>query len=137
MTRYLRYLHAVLAWLFVATIVLQVFLAGMFIFGQEEFRQTHISFGYSYVGFAALLLLVSGLIARPGRRHIGLVVLVFVLYTVQTSLPEARDSYPAVAALHPVNALLLFGLGVVVARRATTLAREAPAETEPVTSEAR
>ena len=32
------------------------------------------------------------------------------LYIVQTLLPIAKTSIPAVAALHPVNAMLLFAL---------------------------
>ena len=136
MTRYARYAHAILAWLFVGTILLQVFFAGMFIFGQEDFRKTHIGFGYSIVGLAALLLLISAALARAGRRQVGMAALVFVLYMIQTSLPEAKASYPVIAALHPVNALLLFGLGVVVARQATALARETPAAAESVPSEA-
>ena len=121
--RYARWAYAGLAWVFVAAIVVQVFLIGLALFGDSSYRQTHIEFGYSAVGLAALALLISALIARPGRRQLGLVVLLFVLYIVQTSLPEAREAYPAIAALHPVNALLLFGIAVYVARVATVLAR--------------
>ena len=135
MTRYLRYAYAVFAWLFVGTIMFQVFLAGMFIFGQEEFRDAHAGFGFSIVGLAVLLLLIFAALARAGRRQVGMAALLFVLYIIQTSLPEAKASYPVVAALHPVNALLLFGLGVVVARQATALARETPAATESAPTE--
>jgi hypothetical protein len=130
-TRYARLAFAGLAWVFVATIVIQVFLIGLGLFGDVSYRQTHIEFGYTWVGFAALALLISGLLARPGRRTVGLVVGLFVLYIVQTLLPSARDGYPAIAALHPVNALLLFGLALYVARLATWLARE-PADASSV-----
>jgi len=124
MTRTARYAHAGLAWLFVPSVVVQVFLAGLFVFGQEEFRKTHIEFGYTYVGLATLLLLVSALLARPGRSHLGWVLLAFGLYIVQTALPLAKATVPTIAALHPVNALVLFGLGVMVARRAVAIARQ-------------
>lgn len=123
MTRYARLAFAGLAWLFVATIVVQVFLIGLGLFGDVAYRQTHIEFGYTWVGLAAFALLISSLVARPGRRTVGLVVALFVLYIVQTALPSARQAYPAIAALHPVNALLMFGLAVNVARMATSLAR--------------
>src|SRR5207244_2719896 len=58
---------------------------------------------------------------RPGRRRtrrdIGIAVGLLVLYIVQTMLPNARMSAPWIAALHPVNALFLFGLAVWYARR--------------------
>jgi hypothetical protein len=133
-TRYARLAFAGLAWLFVAVIVIQVFLIGLGLFGDAAYRATHIEFGYSWAGLAAIALLVAGLIARPGRRLVGLVVAVFVLYIVQTVLPAARQAYPAIAALHPVNALLMFGLAVNLARSATALAR---AEAAPASSLAR
>jgi hypothetical protein len=123
MTRYARIAFAGLAWLFVAAVVIQVFLIGLGLFGDVAYRQTHIEFGYSWVGLAAFALLISGLVARPGRPTVGLVVAVFVLYIVQTVLPSARQAYPAIAALHPVNALLIFGLALYVARSAMALAR--------------
>lgn len=122
MTRYARLAFAGLAWLFVVAIVIQVFLIGLGLFGDAAYRKTHIEFGY-LIGLFALVLLISAVVARPGRRQIGLVVGVFVLYIVQTSLPAARQAYPAIAALHPVGALLMFGLAINVARSATALAR--------------
>ena len=41
-----------------------------------------------------------------------------VLYVVQTSLPYAKESIPWIAALHPVNALVLFALSIWYAWRA-------------------
>jgi hypothetical protein len=134
MGAYLKALHAVLAWLFVAAVAVQVFLAGMFSFGDQSFRATHAEFGFTWVGFAALGVLVSALLARPGRRQVGLAALLIVLYIVQASLPGFRTTSVPVAALHPVNALLVFGLGVVVARRATTPARESVAARREATA---
>jgi hypothetical protein len=48
-----------------------------------------------------------------------------VLYVIQTSLPGLRDSYPVIAALHPVVALGLFVMGIQVGRLATARARAA------------
>jgi len=55
-----------------------------------------------------------------------------VITFVQTLLPSAalgRGDIPWIAALHPINAFIVLGLGIAVARRALALARvdEAPA----------
>jgi hypothetical protein len=129
LNRATRLVHAGLAWLFVATILYQVFLAGRAIIqlgGSGDFKP-HVEFGWSWVGLAALALPISAAVARPGWRQFLLALLVFVLYIVQTFLPGMRTENPIFAALHPVNALLLFGLGLIVARRATALVRATPA----------
>ena len=113
-------IHAIAAWAFVITIVIQVFYAGAAITalgGSGSFR-THIDFGYSAVGIAALAVLVTAFLARRPRREIGIVAGLVLLYGVQTSLPYAKVDLPWVAALHPVNALLLFALAAWYARRA-------------------
>jgi hypothetical protein len=127
MTRYLRIAFAGVAWLFVAMVLVQVFLIGLGLFGDPAFRQTHREFGFTWVGLAAFALLPVALAARPGRAYLAPVVALFILYIVQTSLPTFRDDYPAIAALHPVLALGIFVLGLRIATSATELAREAPA----------
>jgi hypothetical protein len=127
MRRYLRIAFAGVAWLFVAMVLVQVFLIGLGLFGDPAFRQTHREFGFTWVGLAAFALLLFALAARPGRPYLAPVVALFILYIVQTSLPAFRDDYPAIAALHPVLALGIFVLGLRIATSATELAREAPA----------
>ncbi len=115
--------HAVLAWVMVVAVVFQVFLAGLSMAnlgGNGDFAP-HIEFGYTWVGVAALASLISALAARPGRRHLLWVTAVFVDYIVQTLLPGLKSITPAIGALHPVNALVLFTLAVVVARRASAM----------------
>jgi hypothetical protein len=108
----MRLVHAIVAWLFVASIVVQVFLAGAAItnLGGSGNFEAHIGFGYSVIGLLALAVLLTALAARMPRRDVGISVGLFLLYIVQTALPNAKVSYPAIAALHPVNALLLFAL---------------------------
>jgi hypothetical protein len=120
MPRWLARIHAVAAVVFVAAIIVQVFLAGLAIAnlgGSGDFS-THIEFGYTWVGLASLAVLVTAIAARRPRREIGITFAMLLLYIVQTMLPAARASLPWVAASHPVNALLLFGLAVWYARRA-------------------
>jgi hypothetical protein len=121
----LRWLHAAAAWLFVAAILVQVFLAGAAITnlgGSGDFS-THIEFGYTALGLTALAVLLTSFGSGLGRRQVGLSFGLLLLYIVQTILPNLRTTSPALAALHPVNALLLFGYAVIVARRALDSAR--------------
>jgi hypothetical protein len=116
----LRRVHAFAAAVFVASIVVQVVLAGLAISnlgGSGDFA-THAEFGYTWVGLAALALLVTALLARRPRRDVGIVAVLFVDYIVQTLLPGARGSLPFIAALHPLNAMLLFGGAAWYARHA-------------------
>jgi hypothetical protein len=124
-----RWLHAAAAWVFVAAIIVQVFLAGaaMANLGGSGDFGAHIEFGYFAVGLLALVVLITSLVARMGRRQMGISAALLILYIVQTVLPSFRTTSPAIAALHPVNALLLFGLAVFVARRALAAAGAVPA----------
>ena len=117
-----RAIFAALAWIFVGLIVLQVFWAGMGLFGATTMA-IHREFGY-LISMVPLLIVLTAAVGRAGRL-IGYAAGILVLGFVQTSLPLARDAIPALAALHPVNALLLFVLSIDLARRATVLARAA------------
>jgi len=97
---------AALAW--AALVVLQVFLAGLAIFGAESFS-THRNFGNVLHPLTAVLLILA--IAGPRtRRDIGMAVGLVVLVTVQIGLVSARDDAPGLAALHPVLAIVAMGL---------------------------
>jgi len=123
-TRGGRWAHLVFAWLFVLGVLLQAYLAGAALAqlgGTGDFG-THISFGYSVMGLLALGVLVTALVGRAPRREVGLSVALFILYVVQTALPNARTSAPWIAALHPANAMILLVLGAVIGWRARAIA---------------
>lgn len=111
--------HLVVAAIFVAAIIVQVFLAGAAItnLGGSGSFSTHMEFGYTGIGLAALALLVTVFVARRPRQDVGIVVAIVVLYVVQTLLPSFRSSTPALAALHPVNAMILFVVATWYVRR--------------------
>lgn len=115
-----RLVAAGIAWLFVAAVAFQVFLAGVGLLGAGT-MEGHMGFGYliPLIGLV-LLIMVAG--ARVPRST-GLAGLLFVLTLVQIALAYARLDAPYVAAFHPVNALLLWLLGVAIALRATSFAR--------------
>ena len=97
---------AALAWALL--VVLQVFFAGLGIFGAESF-DTHRSFGNLLQGLTAILLILAIAGPRTGR-DIGMAVALVVLVTVQIGIVGARDDAPGLAALHPVLAILAMGL---------------------------
>jgi hypothetical protein len=118
--RWSRIGHLVAVWAFVALVIVQVFLAGLGMFAGAENFKTHVDFGYSAVWVVVLLLPVLAWVGRVPRRELWLSVLLLALYIPQCLLPPlARAGGPAfIAACHPVNALLMFGLAVRLGLRA-------------------
>ena len=99
-----------LAMLWALAVVVQVFLAGLGIFGAASF-DAHESFGFILHAITALLAILAIAGPRTGR-DIGMAVGLLVLVTVQIALVGSRDSAPGLAALHPVLALAAMGLAV-------------------------
>jgi len=132
MRQLMRQVLAVLAWGFLVGIFVQVALAGIGLFGVSTMSY-HEEFGY-WLPLFPMAMLVIVWPAHVGRRT-SLAVLALTLMTiVQTMLPYFRDSVPAVAALHPPNAMLIFGLTIFVVRWTTDLVRQpqaTPASSSP------
>jgi hypothetical protein len=123
-----RRLHAAAAVIWVAAIIVQVYLAGQAIAnlgGSGDFS-THISVGYT-IGIVQLVVVFTAIAARLPRRDIGITIGVLALYVVQTLLPAAKDGAAWVAALHPLNAMVLFVVSIWYARHAWQVAMAAPA----------
>ena len=112
-----RQVHAVVAWVLLASIVVQVWLAGSAIpqLGGTGSFATHRDVGY-LIGLVTLVLVLTAIPARLGRRRISQSAGLLGLYVVQSSLPYLDPELPAVAALHPVNAVLMAGLSFVYVR---------------------
>jgi hypothetical protein len=112
---------AVVAWTLTFAVLAQVFFAGMAVFGASSWR-LHIDVGFA-LPILPIIMLILAWPARPGQPFVVLSVGLLVLLMIQTVLPWLRDTAPLVAALHPPNALLIFGLAFMAARRATLLLR--------------
>jgi hypothetical protein len=110
-----------LAWSIVAGIAVQFYLAGAAMFGAMTF-EPHRALGV-VLAAAILLLLILALVARPGRRLVGLTALRVGLTVVQLVLPSLRTGLPWVAALHALVA-------VAIGAQAAGIARGAPRATE-------
>jgi TRAP-type C4-dicarboxylate transport system permease small subunit len=111
------------SWLLVLAILVQVGFAGYGAFdvasnaedgtvNEDSFEDSwglHLGFGYLVV-LIGLVLLVITLIARPGRRRVWHVVALAALLVLQVILAWIGESVPGLGFLHPINALVLFGL---------------------------
>ena len=113
-----RNAYVVVAWLFVAGLLGQVFLAGLGVFDSPASFATHRDVGYTLSLFPVVLLVV-GLLGGMGRRLALLAIVVFGLFILQSVFVAMRDSAPQVAALHPVNGFAILLLAVFMAREAT------------------
>ena len=125
MVRGARYAYAVLAWAFVAGVVVQVFLIGLALFAGSENLALHVSLGW-ILHLMPILLVAAAALARAGRQQILIAAALAVTVFIVPILALLRDSAPVVAALHPVGALLSFWLAILVARDAAQLLRFDP-----------
>jgi Family of unknown function (DUF6220) len=119
MQRLFYQLYRGLAWLFLAGAVLQFFLAGLGVFGAASFGP-HETLGKLLALASLILLVLAVILALTGglsRRRAGLAALLFALMVVQWLLVEAfSEGAPALAALHPVNGLLVLSVAFALAR---------------------
>jgi hypothetical protein len=140
MTRAFRSIWALLTWLVVIMIPVQFYLAGQGAFAfhdaaasaREDAWGAHAIFG-TLIGLAVLLALLSGLAARLPRRLLGLTGLLFVLMLVQMVLAGFGDSSSTrwLAAVHPVNALILTGVAIMLVIRSRAYLPRALGGTAP------
>ena len=116
--------------LFVACCLVQVFLAGLGVFDDPASFVTHREFGY-LLGWFTLAMLVLAIIGRERRLIVGLSVLVLVQFAFQSIFVALRETNPQIAALHPVNGFLIVVVGLLIARL-SWVARAEPAAARAV-----
>jgi hypothetical protein len=107
--------YALLASVFVACVAAQVFLAGLGVFAGPEYWVRHTGFVHLF-GWLPLLMVPLAFVGRlpRGLRFLpaGLLGLIAMQYATANSYETV------VAALHPVGALAIFLVAIIVARRA-------------------
>jgi hypothetical protein len=124
--RWARYIYLVVAWVFVACVVVQVFSAGSAIFVDSSRWELHTSFVRVFEPMG-LLLFVAALFARFGLRHTLLTLCLPLLAGLQylfIDLGRSSGFSAEFAALHPINALLIFVLALHVGQLAWRKTRE-------------
>jgi hypothetical protein len=89
--------------LFLLGVVVQFFLAGLYVFGGSSI-ESHRVLGF-ILSAAALLLIILALVGRLPRKTVLLTVLLFGLTIIQSFLVNV--DIDEVGALHPVNALVI------------------------------
>ena len=107
MRRVGRVVHTGVTYVLLAGVVLQPFLIGLWLFGAVSTSDLHTGLGYFLLIPGCPLLLLAALVGWLPKREMLLTLAVIVDTFVQVSLPSFRTDLPAVAALHPVNFLLL------------------------------
>jgi hypothetical protein len=107
----------IVAGLFVACGIVQVFLAGLGVFSEAAPFITHRDFGY-LLGWFTLAILILALVGRERRLVVGLSILLLVQFTLQSVFVALRTDLPMIAALHPVNGFLILVVGLVISRLA-------------------
>lgn len=116
-TLILRRIYVVWSWLIAVAVVVQVFLAGLYVFGSASIEAHGIN--GSFLLFATLLGGIFALVARMPGRVAGASWALFGLVVVQVVLIEVGTSagVPMIKAFHPVNALAIFALSGMLALR--------------------
>ena len=125
-------MHLAVAWLLVAGLIAQVFLAGLGVFRGPTSFATHRDFGY-LLSLLPFVLLIAGLVARLGRKPALLAVGIFGLFILQSVFVAFRSTAPEVAALNPVNGFLIVFLAIVLARDAWQARGSGALESAPAT----
>jgi hypothetical protein len=120
LVRWSRIAAMVLARLFTLGVVVQVFLVGLAFFQDLDYWDDHKSLGQS-LGIIPVLLILAAILGRLPSRLIGMSVVLLVLWIVQWQLPQIDNGW--IAALHPVNAFLLFGLSAQIGDQIRNLRR--------------
>ncbi len=106
----------VLTMVMLAVAAVQVFLAGMAMFGGEWAFGAHSTLG-TWSEVLALLIPVAMLIARPGKALAWLSVGVFVAAALQPALAMLGSATPVGGALHALNAIVVIGLAMMLVTR--------------------
>jgi hypothetical protein len=133
--RWARFAFNLVAWLFVAAVVLQVYFAGQGVFVRFDRFETHVSWGYTF-GLLVLVFPILALVGRLPRRYLGASLLLFVLFALQSVFIVLWKSTPpngAVAALHPLNGFAILVLSIWMAWTTRSYLRVSSAAPQRIT----
>lgn len=117
----------ILAWGYLAALVVQIFFAGMYIFVGASNIELHRNMAH-VIGLTHGLLLLAVVVGRVPERRAVLVLL--GLLVVQGMLVHLGQWFGlwTIAALHPVNALVLTYAAYALATRSVAYWREPASE---------
>jgi hypothetical protein len=109
----------VIAWAYVAALAVQVFFAGMYVFVGASNIELHRNMAH-VIGLLTLLLTVAVFVGRvPQKRLLFGVIGLLVLQGMLVHVGQWFGLW-TIAALHPVNALVLTYASLTLAKRSNT-----------------
>jgi hypothetical protein len=116
--RGIQYLYVGVAWLFVLAIGVQVYFAGLSIFINSSWIQVHSGLGW-ILAQTMIVMIVLVLLGRFPRNIILLYILLIVDVIIQVGLVSFFYAFhiKGLAAFHPLNALALFLIAILLAYR--------------------
>ncbi len=122
--RYARWAVILFTGLFLLAVVVQILTAGFGIFGATSL-DLHEDLGFTLTHGLSILIFLAALVAWIEPKGLALGFLIGALTTVQVFLPEIDNRW--IAGLHPVNALLLFLLALLLLWRERPIPVSRPA----------
>jgi hypothetical protein len=122
--RYARWALILFTGLFLLAVILQILTAGFGIFGATSL-DLHEDLGFTLTHGLSILIFLAALVAWIEPRGLALAFLIAALTTVQVFLPEIDNRW--IAGLHPVNALLIFLLALLLLWRVRPIPASRPA----------
>lgn len=133
--RIARYVYLGLIGLFLFGILLQAYFAGRFIWGLESTIDLHAELGWPMSHMLAPIVLLLSFFLKGGKNFwIPSIVWGIVAYMQPLIAVWNEKGTSEVEALHPVTALILFGLTMWLAWRAWEMVSEPPARKPVMTS---
>lgn len=102
-----RFIFKILAWAFLACILVQVFIAGLATFSDASSWEVHKSFAKIF-SLAPLLMFLLTFVSRIKGMKRWVSLGLFALVVFQFLSIQVFSSAGVIAALHPVVAMLLF-----------------------------
>ncbi len=128
--------YTLLAWLFVAGVLYQVYLAGLNVVAGRPGWRTHVELGHG-LGLPLLAMLLLVYLGRMPRRVKWLTWLLFGVYVIQADVVIfMRSMAPGLSATHPVLALIDFALAWWLGIRAWTIIRTGEDDTAVISKPA-
>lgn len=107
----------ILAWIFAVCIVVQTFIAGLAMFTNYSYWAYHTTFviWFQFIPILMLILSFSGRLSKLIRwQVVGLFLLI-------VPLQYASINIPGMGAIHPVIALILFWLALMVIKKVSRM----------------
>ena len=112
-----RRLFGVLAWLFVVSVGIQFFLAGLGVFGGESI-EAHRQMGFAVMHLIPILMFIAALVGKMGRVYIVQTVALFVLVLLQPLWVDEELDPQWLRSFHVLSAFFIAGLAQHLAQRA-------------------